>query len=595
MERAHILASYSVVRLYSRRRTFIAVYRPISARTLNFAAMRHISSSPDSATGPLNRSKKGFGSSFATKVFVATATASASYAAYYCATIVLFSSITSVNGDDSVGETDGKEGIFKEEKKIDDKYGIEYTGFDTYPGVHLDDGTGVSSQEFKAASVEVVSKALDAAGLDESIVHFAPNGGDTLHPNHPHRIGLGTCPLYGCPFLPLDVHYEEKVKDQLQNMRKESSSDEEDKSGSEKHMLKSSGSESAATLTLIGYKGGKLEQQINQDRALALSPFLYWNINSSSSDGESKSDSTGTRPVSRLIGAFDGHANFGEKVSEYVVKTLPSLLGKKLAEYDSSQVNNNIDQQQKDRDIGKLLHDTFLELDATSPADPSGGCTASVVLQLGTKLYVANAGDSRSFIVVHVNPPAEASENNENDKAITSIIYGTREDKPHLSTERDRVEHMGGTVYLPNGFLDTGKGTTRVLYKDPTTGSTSGLAMSRSIGDWDAGAVGVIPDPLVDILDIKEIKTRVLQKLNEACEHEEVEIDASGETSPNKSKCLTYKEENVKVFAIAATDVSKVVFLHLHVRIILTLKPVNFCFVSYCPGFIGLFAGSQCR
>jgi hypothetical protein len=29
------------------------------------------------------------------------------------------------------------------------------------------------------------------------------------------------------------------------------------------------------------------------------------------------------------------------------------------------------------------LHETFLELDATSPAIPSGGCTASLVFQLG--------------------------------------------------------------------------------------------------------------------------------------------------------------------------------------------------------------------
>jgi hypothetical protein len=60
-----------------------------------------------------------------------------------------------------------------------------------------------------------------------------------------------------------------------------------------------------------------------------------------------------------------------------------------------------------------------------------------------------------------------------NNQSITKIVFGTREDKPHIPTERDRVEHMGGTVFLPNGFLTTGKGTTRVLYQDPTTGSES--------------------------------------------------------------------------------------------------------------------------
>lgn len=264
------------------------------------------------------------------------------------------------------------------------------------------------------------------------------------------------------------------------------------------------------------------------------------------------------RPVARLIGAFDGHAKFGEQVSEYVAKTLPALLGCKLAEYDAktSAENDGVDDQQRDIDIGKILHDTFLELDATSPAEPSGGCTASAVLQIGTKIYVANAGDSRSFVGVHIAPKSQST-GSDDEKPTTKIIFGTREDKPHLYTERHRVEHMGGTVYLPNGFLDTGKGTTRVIYQDPTTGSTSGLAMSRSIGDWDAGEVGVIPDPLIDILDIKEIKKRVLDRLNEPCEDKagEVEIDpASGESLPSKGQCVTYTEKDVKIFAISATD-----------------------------------------
>jgi len=162
-------------------------------------------------------------------------------------------------------------------------------------------------------------------------------------------------------------------------------------------------------------------------------------------------------------------------------------LGHKLVEYEAKLSGDDVDQQTRDDDISRILHEVFLELDATSPAEPSGGCTASLVLQLGTKIYMANAGDSRSFIAVHVK-----GDENDKGEGTTKIVFGTREDKPHLSTERDRVEHMGGEVYLPNGFALTGKGTTRVLYKDPNTGSTSGLAMSRSIGDWDAAAVGVV-------------------------------------------------------------------------------------------------------
>ena len=74
--------------------------------------------------------------------------------------------------------------------------------------------------------------------------------------------------------------------------------------------------------------------------------------------------------------------------------------------------------------------------------------------------------------------------------------------------------------------------------------------MSRSIGDWEAGEVGVIPDPMIDILDMNEIKRKVLKNLNEACkgETQEVEIDpANGEPSP-VDPCVTYAEKDVKIF-----------------------------------------------
>ena len=477
-----------------------------------------------SAASPGSSSKL---SSFITTAFVATTTASVSYAAYYGLTsLALFSTISSVSG-----EEDQNKILFKPETKKDDTYDYEFVGFDTYPGIHLDDGTGVATEEVKAASLKTISDAMDAAGLDQNGFIKNANGEHiTLHPKHAHRT---TCPIYGCPFLPLDVHYEEEAKAALENMKK--------KAGADDSLLKTSGCDNAATLTLIGYKGGKMSDQINQDRALVLSPYKYWNIDKSFSSDES------SKPIARLLGAFDGHAKYGERVSEHVVKTLPGLLASKLVKFDVSTENDSNEQHK----MVQLLRETFLELDATAPADPSGGCTASVVLQLGSKIYIINAGDSRSFLAVHVVPPGGG-------EATTSIIHGTREDKPHLDIERERVEHMGGNVYIPNGFAITGQGTTRVLYRDPTTGSTSGLAMSRSIGDWDAGEVGVVPDPLVDILDINDIRRAVLNKLNgpDTCADgaKEVELDANGEAKAAGSQCVQYGEKDIKLFAISATD-----------------------------------------
>lgn len=360
---------------------------------------------------------------YGTTALIASATASITYGGYF-----FFSSaaIPAVSGESVVEETDintRKKAVFKEQKFNDPTFNYEYVGFDSYPGIDLDDGTGVASAEVKAAAVANVQAALDQSEFDDNM---RGTESTTLDSNHALRLGIGQlCPTYGCPFLPSDVHFNEDTKAALEKLRKSGSKDS--------LLLDTSGKEKAATLTLIGYKGGKMEDQINQDRAFVLSPFAL-----------KRSTDSKDEQIARLLGVFDGHARYGERVSEYVVKTLPALLRRKLLEKEDWSSN----------EMGHLLNELFIELDASSPAEPSGGCTASIVLQIGTNIYIANAGDSRSFVAVHIIDPISKTET-------TQIIYGTREDKPHLSFERLRVEAMVRTQlnfcrdhgYIFNFFL----------------------------------------------------------------------------------------------------------------------------------------------
>jgi serine/threonine protein phosphatase PrpC len=240
-----------------------------------------------------------------------------------------------------------------------------------------------------------------------------------------------------------------------------------------------SGDEEKATLTLIGYKGGDPDNQVNQDRAFVISPYYLHE--------QDPVVTTSDLETQRLMGVFDGHAHFGERVSEYSVQQIPYVLADKLKQYLQPP---DLSVEERDQRIIQSLEETFVQVDKSAPGRPSGGCTASVILQMGPKLYIANAGDSVSFVVVHRSSTHK-----------TSIAYMSREDKPELPEERERIERMGGRVLIPTHT----DGSSRALYFDTSTGSQAGLAMSRSLGDWDAARVGVIPNPIVNVVDLQEI------------------------------------------------------------------------------------------
>lgn len=317
-----------------------------------------------------------------------------------------------------------------------------------------------------------------------------------------HEEKRKNCPSHGCVLLPRDIFYDKSSQDALKVLRDAAKKDQLTLPDHDAALMEliMSGDNDMATLTLIGYKGGDAASQINQDRAFVISPY-YLNTK----DMVKKDDDLLTQ---RLIGVFDGHARLGERVSEYATQQLPVMLADQL----TKRLTPSLDKEARTKTVKECLEDTFIQVDQTAPAHPSGGCTATVMLQLGPQLFVANAGDSQSFVCVH-----KASTN------VTQVVYISREDKPELPDERARVERMGGQVYIP-----TRPGaSSRVIYYDSSTGSQSGLAMSRSLGDWDAGRLGVIPNPIVDVVDLQEL----------------VETHRWSD-----------KEDDVSIFAVSASD-----------------------------------------
>jgi len=339
----------------------------------------------------------------------------------------------------------------------------------------------VSANAWVANNAVSVSMRAIAPATRTTLAESAPSRASFSSNNHNNDGAEYSS--YGRIFLPQDVYYDSKVKETLEKLRALKRDDvdvdihnDNKNTNNVTGILSRSGQKFMGTLSLVGYKGGPLDSQINQDRSVVVSPF--WVGNEEKEKDENKMGMK-RNISSKLIGCFDGHARLGEVVSEYVVKELPKLLASKL---------DKIEPRDHPEQVTRAISETFVEMDKTAPAEISGGCTASIILQRGPKLYVANAGDSRSFVVVY-----------QANKKTANVLYISREDKPNLPDERERVEQAGGQVLAPLS------GTSRVLYTDPESGLTSGLAMSRSIGDWEVGKFGVIPDPIVHIIDIEKV------------------------------------------------------------------------------------------
>ena len=75
-----------------------------------------------------------------------------------------------------------------------------------------------------------------------------------------------------------------------------------------------------------------------------------------------------TQPHARqILGVFDGHANLGERVSQYAVSTLPTLLATKLKQQSAAtpEISDSITDD-GDQHVQQALIETFVELDNTA-------------------------------------------------------------------------------------------------------------------------------------------------------------------------------------------------------------------------------------
>ncbi|KAL7528437.1 hypothetical protein ACHAWF_002556 [Thalassiosira exigua] len=247
-------------------------------------------------------------------------------------------------------------------------------------------------------------------------------------------------------------------------------------------------SDDRALLTRKGYKDfGKTP---NQDRS-----FVARVSFDAAGDSESSA-----RPKPKpggdalLVGLFDGHGGRGHAVSHYAALELPHVF--------LGALRRTPKKRDDEAEIKRELTEAFLKVDEREPVKGTGGSTACVFFYpgRGSKMYVANAGDSTALIARYSKATKRSS-----------IVFQNRKHKPHLEDERKRIERAGGQVMIPPGLLEGNeseglKDTSRVIIPDPTGNPFGGLAlaMSRSIGDFDGRSVGLIAEPEVDAFEVDE-------------------------------------------------------------------------------------------
>ena len=306
------------------------------------------------------------------------------------------------------------------------------------------------------------------------------------------------CPLYGCPFEPLDAIFDRRTNRALNALRTE----KQDQKGtrirkkpwqlfSQLGPLLSAGGSDFSTLSLKGKTDGSTHQD-NQDLSFIYSPFQV--VGRSANKAQ-------------LLGVMDGHGTDALLVAQHVARELPRILAEELSQRSNATL---------------ALHETFRRVDATEPSQGTSGTTASVILQLDNTLYIANVGTSVSFVGVNIGEHIE-------------VVYQSQRNTPDIPEERHRIEASGGRVLvspgdLPRACVPTDSGLCR-----------HAIPMSRSIGDGEVP--GIISTPVIDVIDIDELIARAVSSYT-----------ATFCVDPAQTTCHSYSSKDAKLVAVAATD-----------------------------------------
>jgi serine/threonine protein phosphatase PrpC len=193
-------------------------------------------------------------------------------------------------------------------------------------------------------------------------------------------------------------------------------------------------------------------------------------------------------PGFNLFGVLDGHGSQGHFVSQYCRDYFIEVMNKYAERCKSSNLNT------PEAIYNELKRTKFAYIiDAFNKADVAmaqqkfdynfSGTTCNIVFQFNKNLVCASVGDSRGILVF-----------DQGDKKNQGIFPLSTDHKPNLPGEIDRIKLHGGVVEQMTDFEGNKVGPERVWKAGC---NYPGLAMSRSLGDFQAKEAGVISSPQI--------------------------------------------------------------------------------------------------
>ena len=250
-------------------------------------------------------------------------------------------------------------------------------------------------------------------------------------------------------------------------------------------------SKESSTINISSIKNNT-EQTIKEKKTVnALKEGRVKNVGSYSQAGKSEDGFTKVNQDSFLVlqseynlkdfnifCVMDGHGTNGHLVSRYLMKYINLFFKNNKKMNASNQNEDSIYQRLKKSDyhiLRRLFRHAERDLHKKSKIDANlSGTTCVMVAQIGDRFICANIGDSRAIMI----------------KTGNEIVPLSIDQKPDDPEESKRIVQNGGEIsqYEENGEKS---GPYRIWKKGEVY---PGIAMSRSVGDFIATSLGVVPE-----------------------------------------------------------------------------------------------------